>query len=102
MKTKSNNNIIAIGYTWRSHGAAPLTNRINTIIPHRSFHLLSATANVDSETDGHIQQTLRSEFASCTVLVIAHRTETVADSDRILEMNRGEIASLAPPLIKLR
>ena len=56
---------------------------------------------MDAETDGHIQQTLRDEFSDCTVLVIAHRTETIADSDRILEMYRGEISSLAPPLFEL-
>ena len=61
----------------------------------------AATANVDWETDGHIQETLRREFTSCTVLVIAHRTETGADSDRILEMSRGQIASLDAPLVRL-
>lgn len=41
-----------------------------------------ATSQMDGDTDQLIQATLRSSFASCTLLTIAHRIHTVLDYDR--------------------
>jgi len=56
-----------------------------------------ATASVDFNTDMMIQNTIRKEFANVTVLTIAHRINTIIDSDRVLVMDDGKIAEFDSP-----
>ncbi|KAM9830036.1 ATP-binding cassette sub-family C member 4 isoform 1-T1 [Syngnathus typhle] len=56
-----------------------------------------ATANVDPRTDGLIQRTIREKFQECTVLTIAHRLNTIIDSDRILVLDAGRIHAYDEP-----
>jgi ABC-type multidrug transport system fused ATPase/permease subunit len=56
-----------------------------------------ATAAVDVETDDLIQKTIRKEFASSSIITIAHRLNTVIDYDRILVLDEGEVAEFDTP-----
>ncbi|GAA6823648.1 ABC transporter ATP-binding protein [Helicobacter pylori] len=50
-----------------------------------------ATANIDSETEEQIQQSLRQMRRGRTTIAIAHRLSTIQDADQILVLNHGEI-----------
>lgn len=56
-----------------------------------------ATANVDQETDRLIQKTIRTSFRQSTVITIAHRIETIMDSDRVLVLGGGEVLEFDSP-----
>jgi ATP-binding cassette subfamily C (CFTR/MRP) protein 1 len=56
-----------------------------------------ATAAVDIETDQLIQTTIRKEFKDCTIITIAHRLNTILDYDRVLVMDRGQVAQYDSP-----
>ncbi|KAK7691491.1 hypothetical protein QCA50_004890 [Cerrena zonata] len=57
-----------------------------------------ATSNVDVETDAKLQRTIQTEFASSTLLCIAHRLNTIVYYDRILVMDAGKVAEYDTPL----
>lgn len=72
------------------------------LIPSHILVLDEATAAVDVETDLVIQETIRTEFKDRTILTIAHRLNTILDSDRIIVLEQGEVAEFDTPENLLR
>ena len=56
-----------------------------------------ATASVDSETDQNLQKMIRTAFADCTVICIAHRIDTILDSDKICVLDDGNVLEFDTP-----
>ena len=57
------------------------------------------------ETDALLQRTLRSSiFSERTIITIAHLINTIIDSDRIIVLDKGQVAEFDTPaeLIKQR
>jgi hypothetical protein len=56
-----------------------------------------ATSSVDYKTDQRIQSTIRDGFRASTVITIAHRLHTIADSDRIMCLDFGQLINFDAP-----
>jgi len=56
-----------------------------------------ATASIDAATDTIVQDTIRKQFRSCTTITIAHRLNTIIDSDRVIVLNYGWIVQYDTP-----
>ena len=52
---------------------------------------------MDSAADAVFQETVRSAFADCTVLTIAHRLHSILACNRVLVLDRGSVAEFGPP-----
>ncbi|KAJ2070860.1 Multidrug resistance-associated protein 1 [Coemansia sp. S155-1] len=81
----------------RRTGALEALAVVNNNYSRRIIVLDEATANVDLETDKSVQELIRKELSDCTVLTIAHRLDTIMNSDRIIVMDKGTIAEIGTP-----
>ncbi|KAK9461507.1 P-loop containing nucleoside triphosphate hydrolase protein [Lipomyces oligophaga] len=67
------------------------------LTPSKILVLDEATAAVDVETDKLLQETIRKEFKDRTILTIAHRLNTIIDSDKIIVLSAGKVAEFDSP-----
>lgn len=68
------------------------------ILKDASIVLLDeATASLDVENESQVQKALSRLLVNKTVLVIAHRMRTVANADRIIVLDKGEISEQGTP-----
>lgn len=63
-----------------------------------------ATSNLDSESEGLVQDALWKTASNRTVLIIAHRFSTIRRADKIIVMNKGKVAETGTheELIKIK
>lgn len=86
-----------------SMGQRQLICLARTILRNNKILILDeATASVDMATDQFIQTTIRKKFNDCTVLIIAHRLNSILDCDQIIVMDGGRIVECDRPEILLQ
>lgn len=56
-----------------------------------------ATSSIDIKTDALIQDTITKEFKNCTVITVAHRINTIINSDKVMTMDSGKIVEYDNP-----
>lgn len=61
-----------------------------------------ATSNMDPKTDEVMQEIIRNNFSDYTIITIAHRLNTVIDSDKVLVVDSGRIVQFGPPTILMK
>jgi len=75
-----------------SAGQRQLISFARALVYKPSLMILDeATANIDSETEGLIQESLEKMMNISTMLIVAHRLSTIQHADKIIVMQKGEI-----------
>jgi ATP-binding cassette subfamily B protein len=75
-----------------SHGQRQLITIARAILANPSILVLDeATSSIDTRTEMHIQEAMKTLMRDRTSFVIAHRLSTIREADQILVIHRGEI-----------
>jgi ATP-binding cassette subfamily B multidrug efflux pump len=75
-----------------SSGQRQLISFARTVLYQPSLMILDeATANIDSETESIIQESLEKMMNISTMIIVAHRLSTIQHADQIIVMSHGKI-----------
>ncbi|KAH7303548.1 P-loop containing nucleoside triphosphate hydrolase protein [Stachybotrys elegans] len=81
-----------------SHGQKQLFCLARALLRKSPFLILDEpTSSVDLLTDAQMQEIIRSEFTDRTVIMIAHRLDTILDFDRIAVLDHGRVVEYGSP-----
>lgn len=75
-----------------SQGQKQLISIARAVLRNPSVMIFDeATANIDTQTESHIQASLEKIRSENTLIVIAHRLSTIKNADRIYVLSQGKI-----------
>jgi ABC-type multidrug transport system fused ATPase/permease subunit len=81
-----------------SFGQRQLLCMARMVIRQPALILLDeATSALDPATQQQVQHTIEKQFPDSTLVMIAHRLETVANFDKVIVMNKGKVEEQGPP-----
>lgn len=81
-----------------SSGEKQLISFARTLLVRKKIVILDeATASIDLKTEEKIQRCIEEDFADSTMIIIAHRLQTVMKCDRIVILEQGKIAAVDRP-----
>ncbi|XP_027359214.1 ABC transporter C family member 10-like [Abrus precatorius] len=97
-----NSSVVEDGSNW-SMGQRQLFC-LGRVLLRRSRILVldEATASIDNATDLILQKTIRTEFADCTVITVAHRIPTVVDCTMVLSISDGKLVEYDEPMCLMK
>ncbi|WXC66418.1 hypothetical protein SNK03_012197 [Fusarium graminearum] len=81
-----------------SHGQRQLFCLARALLKKSSLLILDEpTSSVDTQTDARMQEVIRTEFSDCTIIMIAHRIDTLLDFDKVAVLDRGSLVEFGAP-----
>ncbi|KAH9854526.1 multidrug resistance-associated ABC transporter [Lenzites betulinus] len=94
---------VSPGGTNFSQGQRQLIAMARALLRRSAIIILDeATSSIDFATDAKIQATIREEFGGSLLLTVAHRLRTIIDYDRLIVLDKGEVAEFDTPLNLIR
>ncbi|KAG8864769.1 hypothetical protein FRB96_003355 [Tulasnella sp. 330] len=94
---------VASGGTNFSLGQRQIIALARAMVRRSKVYILDeATASVDYKTDSAIQEVIASEFNDMTLIIVAHRLQTIMSSDKILVLDAGKVVEFDSPAALLK
>ncbi|KAF8626899.1 hypothetical protein AX15_004637 [Amanita polypyramis BW_CC] len=89
---------VSPGGTNFSQGQRQLIAMARALLRRSTIVVLDeATSSIDFATDAKIQATIRQQFTESLLLTVAHRLRTIVDYDRLIVLDKGQVAEFDTP-----
>jgi ATP-binding cassette, subfamily C (CFTR/MRP), member 1 len=86
-----------------SKGQQQLLSLARAMLQRGKIMLLDEpTSNVDAETNAIIQRLLRDRCSDRTIIKVAHRMDTILDSDVVIVLEQGRVVEVGDPATLLK